>query len=239
VWSPDRRRIFFARTPREGCNPRFRDDAMRMATTTIWSMRPNGGEQRQLTPAVLGRSDTPGSVSADGAALAFTRRSFVERGAEGRLPNTNEVWAIRPDGSDGRRLAVRATDPVFSPDGSQIAFVSDKDENGELNYGDTVFFANELYAMNADGSNSRRLTRTGSLNERLPSWLPNGQRIAYQRGKVIQNAEATIVMQANPDGSCPRPVLADPRLRVWYAAPAWRPGDARRGDRSLRCQQAN
>ena len=65
---------------------------------------------------------------------------------------------------------------------ARIAFVSDRDRNGELCYGDRCFIANELYVANADGSSPLRLTRTQDLNEARPSWLPNGSRIAYQRG---------------------------------------------------------
>ncbi|MGH3994480.1 MAG: TolB family protein [Pseudonocardiaceae bacterium] len=167
----------------------------------------------------------------------MTRGTYTDPDEDGRERNTNEVWVMRPDGSDARRLAGRGQDPVFSPDGRRIAFASDRDQNGDLSYGDGVFFANELYVMAADGSQARRLTRTHALNERQPSWLPNGKRIAYQRGETYQNAEAIVVIQANADGSCQRPVFADPGPDrwPWYAAPAWRPGNARSGDRTLRC----
>jgi hypothetical protein len=64
-----------------------------------------------------------------------------------------------------------------------------------------------------------RLTRTRDFNELQPSWLPGGARIAYQRGWQYQNAEITTVMQANPDGGCPRPVLAGRPRGRWYRAP--------------------
>jgi Tol biopolymer transport system component len=230
VWSPDGRRIFFARRTKRRGGPLIR------YATSIWSMRAGGTDRRQLTTPTVARYDVPGSFSPDGATLAFTRRTLEEElGPGGRARNTAELWVMRPDGSEARRLARRSADPAFSPDGRQIAFASDRDENGDLSYGDRVFFANELYVMGADGSDPRRLTRTPARNELHPSWLPSGARIAYQRGRVIDNAEGTVVMQANADGSCPRPVLANPRLDVWYAAPVWRPGDAREGDDSLRC----
>ena len=188
-----------------------------------------------MTQLVSGRSDVPESFSPDGATVALARVSFVAPDNEGRAANTAEVWVMRPDGSDARRLADRSSDPAYSPDGERIAFASDRDEHGELSYGERVSYANELYVMNADGSDHRRLTRTRDLNELQPAWLPSGARIAYQRGKTIDNAEGTVVMQVNPDGACARAILADARLDTWYAAPAWRPGQARAHDGAHRC----
>jgi hypothetical protein len=56
--------------------------------------------------------------------------------------------------------------------------VSDRDETGQLSYGDRSFFANELYVMDADGGHPVRLTRTKQLNESSPSWSPDGRVIA-------------------------------------------------------------
>lgn len=56
--------------------------------------------------------------------------------------------------------------PAWSPDRSQIAFVSDRDGNFEL------------YVMNADGSGVQRLTTT-SEDETGPRWSPDGNKIVY------------------------------------------------------------
>jgi len=130
------------------------------------------------------------------------------------------------DGSGVRRLAERAREPAWSPDGGRILFASDRDENGSLSYGDRVFYANELYAMDPDGSDPRRLTRTRSRNERQPSWAPGGASIAWQVGRQYENAEAVVVVWANADGSCARLLFGDPGrdARPWHAAPTWRPG---------------
>jgi Tol biopolymer transport system component len=235
VWSPDGRRIFYARRPQGRSEAVTEADARRLLSASIWSMRADGSDQRPVTRQVIGRHDLPESFAPDGATLAFTRENLVDGGDEQAEPSSAESWLMRPDGSGARRLAERSTDPSFSPDGRKIAFASDRDENGDLYSGERRYFASELYVMDADGTNRRRLTRTHDLNERAPSWLPAGTRIAYQRGEALGNAEGAVVMQANADGSCARALLADPELDTWYAAPAWRPAPARTGNAALRC----
>lgn len=210
AWSPKRATIAFAE----------RDSAARVPlTASLWTVRPGSGVRRQLLRSAEGQQDLPGSWSPDGSQLAFTHVRYD--------PLTNAfasaIYVVRSDGSRLRKLTDRGSEPAWSPDGRRIAFVSDRDENGQLSYGDRSFFANELYVMDADGAHRARLTWTKSLNERSPSWSTEGQVIAYQRGRVIQNAEGTVVLVVNADGSCTRPIAADPKLRTWYARPNWRP----------------
>ena len=54
----------------------------------------------------------------------------------------------------------------LSPDGRQIAFMSARDGNPEI------------YVMNADGSNLRRLTNHPA-GESSPTWSPSGSQIAF------------------------------------------------------------
>jgi TolB protein len=54
---------------------------------------------------------------------------------------------------------VNDTSPVWSPDGRFIAFVLGR--NGKR----------EIYVMNADGGNQRRLTRSQE-DAMMPAWMP-------------------------------------------------------------------
>ena len=57
-------------------------------------------------------------------------------------------------------------EPAWSPDGSRIAFVSNR--NGPL----------KVYSMRADGTELRQLTQ-GTHEDDAPSWSPDGSRIAF------------------------------------------------------------
>ncbi|MSR07222.1 MAG: hypothetical protein EXR93_09185 [Gemmatimonadetes bacterium] len=72
----------------------------------------------------------------------------------------------------------------FSPDGSSIAFISTRDQN------------QEIYVMDADGSNARRLTSTAG-GEDSPRWTPDGKQLVYASNATgsyqvwIMNAEGS------------------------------------------------
>jgi PKD repeat protein len=111
----------------------------------------------------------------------------------------------QPDG-----ILVRITDTIgnsrdgiWSPDGSQIAFVSDRDGNAEI------------YLMNADGSSLLNLTNSGS-NDTAPAWSPDGSQIAFVSDRD-GNAEIYLM---NADGSS---LLNLTNSGSNDTAPAWSP----------------
>ena len=82
---------------------------------------------------------------------------------------SSEIYTIDIYGKDFRRLTRSFgidVSPVFSPDGSRIAFVSDR--------GGTP----QIYGMDPDGKGMRRITFEGSYNT-SPAWSPDGKWIAY------------------------------------------------------------
>jgi hypothetical protein len=65
-------------------------------------------------------------------------------------------------------------EPTVSPDGSEIAFVS---------YRDFRTADADLWLMNVDGGNQRRLTHEVS-SETAPAWSPDGTRIAFVSDRI-------------------------------------------------------
>ncbi|HEY0083569.1 MAG TPA: tetratricopeptide repeat protein, partial [Pyrinomonadaceae bacterium] len=97
--------------------------------------------------------------------------------------------------------------PDYSPDGSRIAFASNRDG------------ATEIYVMRADGSDVRRLT-FNTTEDDCPAWSHDGQRIAFQSRRDGQME--VYVMDA--DGSNQRNLTNAPGEDT---RPAWSP-DGRR-----------
>jgi DNA-binding winged helix-turn-helix (wHTH) protein/Tol biopolymer transport system component len=83
----------------------------------LWNISVFGGSPRLLADNASG-----GSVSPDGARIAFYRADLTYDGLLGR-----EVWIMRSDGTDSIKVAPdkgsRVGAPVWSPDGKQIAYV--------------------------------------------------------------------------------------------------------------------
>ena len=71
-------------------------------------------------------------------------------------------------------------DPSWSPDGTQIAFAR---YEGCCNP--------EIYVMNADGSDERRLTALDGFDTN-PAWSPDGTKIAWERNGIwVMNADGS------------------------------------------------
>jgi Tol biopolymer transport system component len=183
----------------------------------IWLMDARGHHQRRLVAGADDVLDFPGAWSPDGRHLAFTRchvRPYTGPASEDHCA----IYVVARDGRDVHKIADGALLPDWSPDGTQIVFMSTRDHTHTITAGsDTSRYAAELYLMDADGGHQRRLTTTPSLEESFPRWSPGGSRIAYERRG---DAFRTRLFQVNADGTCPT-AITPAHGSSWFSLPIW------------------
>ena len=88
--------------------------------------------------------------------------------------NEKEIVDVKPTSNptaDITRLTNNSSydySPFWSPDGTKIAFTSERDGNAEI------------YIMNSDGTKQTRLTNTFDIDEWATSWSSDGSKIAFE-----------------------------------------------------------
>jgi Tol biopolymer transport system component len=150
-------------------------------------------------------------------AVANGRIAFVRDEGNG----WSDIYTMNPDGSNVQRLTNSNQshyyfDPAWSPDGTKIAFARFSGTyNDSLRlYTDAV---HEIFVMNADGSDQRRLTQ--SQSDSSPTWSPDGTKIAFWRVDSIFMPSSREIFVMNADGSDQRAVASTSDL----LQPAWSP----------------
>jgi tetratricopeptide (TPR) repeat protein len=99
-----------------------------------------------------------------------------------------QVFVNQPNTPDDRQLTLFSRvsyQPVWSPDGQSVAFVSQEGDS------------DDIWAIAADGSNPRRLTHNTWEWDKHPSWSPDSDRIVFWSNRT--GIEQIYVM--NADGS--------------------------------------
>ena len=189
VWSPDGKRIAFS-SNRDG-HVHFIHG---WSTYEIYVMDADGSNPQNLTNDP--NNDRDPSWSPDGKYIVFVSNRDRDKDRDGHF--NSEIYVMDADGGNPQNLTNdRNVDgaPSWSPDGKRIVFSSTRDGHFEGDFGIT----DEIYVMDADGSNQQRLTENRK-NDWDPVWSPDGKRIAFasDRKGDFENFEIYVM---DADGS--------------------------------------
>jgi Tol biopolymer transport system component len=169
--------------------------------SNLFVIQPDGSGLRQLSHDDWRRNSL--AWSPDGARIAYIRTA-------GEFPPSN-IFVSDADGRHTQKLTTQTEQyengPAWSPDGRTIAFARGG-SNGPY----------EIYVMDAEGGNVRRLTNSGG-NHLDPSWSPEGDRIVFIATPAA-NSGLTHVFEMNADGAGIHRLTHGPR---WESLPAWSP----------------
>ena len=151
----------------------------------IFSMNPDGSGVKQLT--VNSVNDYEPTLSADGAKIAYQSEGIQSSNQEGDA----EVYVMNASDGTGKRnlsnngLGVEDYAPVFSPDGTKVAYQSHGSQTSNPQ-GDW-----EIYRVNTlDGKGKKNLSNNGpEVDDTSPTFSPGGTKIAYtSRGAQTSNS---------------------------------------------------
>lgn len=192
------------------------------ATLLIYSQAASTTPETVPTPtpvAVQAPTHTPTSVPLTPTAMPAVETPVGAPGFPGRIAwhsdrsGDLEIWAMNADGTDPQQLTDsegRDIEPDWSPDGQSIAFSSGRDAESDI----------QLYLMDADGGNQRRVMDFVPADQLGARWSPDGEWIAF-----FTNVDGMLeIYKVRPDGTELTRLTADASNNFM---PDWSPDGAR------------
>lgn len=189
-WSPDGKYLSFMAAKGE------------KAKTQVWNLNRFGGEAQQLTKTKQGVSSY--AWSPDGTKMLLLLkdpkpsdltkdtkddkkplphvidRIHFKQDYTGYLDRRrNHIYVYTPGDSAAIQITSGDYDdsePVWSPDGTSIAFVSNRSENPDLSYDSNIWI------VDAETTKKEKVLKqltTNPLPDRSPAWSPDGKTITY------------------------------------------------------------
>jgi TolB protein len=204
-WSPDGKRIVFARCPQEPELPKQH--------CRVYTVKADGSDLTPIgpgcTPEACGDDRDP-AWSPDGKSIAFTREWGP--GKNGEIQHS-EVFLMSTDGKGVRQLthlndrrpfsrSVRGA--AWSPDGRRLVFAVHNSNSATPGNG------RALFVVGTDGEGMHRLTRWNLRAGDHPDWSPDGSRILFT-AVFVEDPDADLdwgrigdLYTVRADGTAPR-----------------------------------
>jgi Tol biopolymer transport system component len=187
TWSHDGARIIFSRT----------DSAFIISTGgDLWQVTP--GKNGSLQKIPIANDAASPAVSSSGDRLAYAKSRIIAN-----------LWSVDLTGSQAHAHILAPStrqqyDPVISPDGKKIAFMSDR-SGGQ-----------QIWVCDIDGANPQQLTSFDQIVNRAgtPHWSPDSKQIAFD-SRV--NGEPNVYV-VDADGGLPRKLETGTRMN---SLPSW------------------
>ncbi|MDA1329819.1 MAG: hypothetical protein DWG76_00790 [Chloroflexi bacterium] len=181
----------------------------------VWLIRPDGSDEFSLTGSLKNVFAEAPVWSPDGSLIAYDGLLGVYE--------TRDILLITVDRENPVQTQITEFEdydcyPSFSPDGEQIVYMSERDDN------------RDLYVMDLEGNDIARLT-DDPTNDYEPAWSPDGERIAFVSRRTgfsqiyVMDADGENVVQLTEENQLDwRPAWSPDG--EWIAFESWRNGNA-------------
>jgi Tol biopolymer transport system component len=164
------------------------------AVENIWVVKSDGSGVTPLTRLTASRADVRVAVwSPDGSKIAFWSFRALD-GSDAASPNVvGNIWVMKNDGTGATPLTrltapnTGSVAPVWSPDGSKIAFEAFRALDGSDAAG-----PDNIWVMNADGTGAAPLTKltTSTATSTGPRWSPDGSKVLFASRRALDGSDA-------------------------------------------------
>lgn len=234
-WSPDGTRLAFV--------------SNRGGTEQVW-LHEGDGEARQITffplgvrgPAAwspdgrflavvvttqtLAQDQPPAILTADGPPFTVTEICYRADGQGYLGGRGHNIWIVDVENCVATQLTdgnAATTSPTWSPDGSQIAFIANRDDERLLE------FRSSVWTVAVRGGEPIRITPATGVAS-APAWSPDGREVAYiglLPGKAFAPNHHVLLVPADGRGT-PRSLTSDfvGHVGSGLFSDMWQPGKA-------------
>jgi Tol biopolymer transport system component len=184
-------------------------------TSAIFTVNPDGTQERQVTHPQAGADDREPDWSPSGAKIAFERKLPCPAGGptDGLNNTCDLVYTVGRNGQDLKALVpcgfdagrpfpgscVGVDDPAWSPDGSRVAFQYNLVVPA---YTGTLKVDAGIWTVRRDGAGLQQLTQRtpGTAWDSGPQWSPDGRKLVFVRFDFTHQADAIFTVNADGTG---------------------------------------